>query len=165
MVCEFFKVILPSVDPGIFDCLDQTNGSTTRSCNSSLTVSREEYRSPSVTVPVVCIHLLCSGEMDPVSSSISERVKMILMTFETGSFVPELRMLSKKCKFNTVKRLLLSLNTTWDRIVLTNGSHWMLTELHLTTDDVHIYDWTMDREEHDYDKITGLISFFRCLCF
>ena len=63
----------------------------------------------------------------------------------------------KKCKFNTVKRILLPLNTTWDKIVVSNDSHWMITELDLTTDVFIIYDWTMGREQRSYDKIAGVL--------
>ena len=69
-------------------------------------------------------------------------------------------MLANKCKFNTVKRILLSLNTSWDKIAVEKGTHWMLAELDLATDAVIIYDWLTVRDQDVYDKITGVLSVF-----
>jgi hypothetical protein len=51
-----------------------------------------------------------------------------------------LHMMTKKCKFTTVKCILLPLNTLGNKIVVDKGNHWMLAEMHLATDEVTIYD-------------------------
>ncbi len=66
-------------------------------------------------------------------------------------------MLVKNCKFQTVKRILLPLNTAGPSIVRHDGTHWMLAELDLTTDEVHVYDRQTDKNLDDYNMIAGLL--------
>ena len=49
--------------------------------------------------------------------------------------------MTKKCKFTTVKRILLPLNTNGNKISFERDNHWMLGEMHLATGEVIIYDW------------------------
>jgi hypothetical protein len=83
--------------------------------------------------------------------------KTILVTFETSNHVPCLKMLVKNCKSQTVKHILSPLNTSDPSIVKYGGAYWMLTELDLTTDEVHIYDWRIGKDLDDYNMITGLL--------
>jgi hypothetical protein len=66
--------------------------------------------------------------------------KKILETFETGDYFPCLKMLTKLCRFQTVKRILIPFNTVGSSIDKHGGTHWMLLELDLTNDEVHIYE-------------------------
>jgi hypothetical protein len=55
-----------------------------------------------------------------------QNVNTILETFETSNYVPYLKILTKNCKFHTVKRILLSLNTIGPSITKYGGTHCML---------------------------------------
>ena len=62
-------------------------------------------------------------------------VKTILLAYEVGDFTPALRMMTGKCKFNTVKRILMTLNT--------NGE---------------------GRDQETYDNIGGVLCVFCSFC-
>ena len=67
--------------------------------------------------------------------------KIIQLAFETSDYTACLKMLKQNVRFHTAKRILLPLNTSGKRIAMESGSHWMLAELDLTSDEVAIYDW------------------------
>jgi hypothetical protein len=84
-----------------------------------------------------------------------QNTKNIQLTFETSDYTACLKMLKKNCKFHTANRILLPFNTSGCRIVTQSDTHWMLVELDLTTDEVHIYDWQTGIQLENYDKIMG----------
>ena len=63
-----------------------------------------------------------------------------------------------KCLFKTVKRILLPLNTSWDSIAMTNGTHWMLAEMQLASDNVFLYDWISGKPRENYEQIAGVCA-------
>lgn len=64
--------------------------------------------------------------------------KIIQLAFETSDYTACLKMLKQNVRFHTAKRILLPLNTSGKRIAMESGSHWMLAELDLTSDEVAI---------------------------
>jgi hypothetical protein len=94
-------------------------------------------------------------DLDEVCILDSAMSRTILMAFRTGDYGDVLRVFSKQFKFKTVRRILLPLNISWEGITLGTGCHWMLTELHLETGKVHLYDWF--KKTHDqYEIMAGL---------
>ena len=60
--------------------------------------------------------------------------KKILQVYVDKDYSGVLRLLTVTCNFQTIKRLFVSVNTTWDLIATdSQGSHWILAELYLHT--------------------------------
>jgi len=90
----------------------------------------------------------------------SQHARVILTAFEKGDWRPVFRILSVFCKFKTVQRFLLPLNTSGNIIAVGSGTHWMLAELCLSTNQVCIYDWLPGKFQGDYEEIAGVY----CVC-
>ena len=84
--------------------------------------------------------------------------KQIFQAFQMGKYSIVLRFMRTKCLFKTVKRILLPLNTSWDSIDMTNGTHWMLAEIQLASDNVFLYDWISDKPRENYEQIAGVCT-------
>ena len=61
-------------------------------------------------------------------------------------------MLKQNMRFSTAKRILLPLNTSGDTIGRRGGTHWILAELDITCDEVHLYDWLTNLVREWRDK-------------
>ena len=85
-------------------------------------------------------------------------VKQIFQAFQTGEYCVVLRFMRVKCLFKIVKRILLPLNTSWDSIAMTNGTHWMIAEMHLASDNVFLYDWITGKPRENYEQIAGVCT-------
>jgi hypothetical protein len=85
-------------------------------------------------------------------------VKQIFQAFQTGEYCVVLRFMRVKCLFKIVKRILLPLNTSWDSIAMTNGTHWILTEMKLVSDNVFLYDWISGKPRENYEQIAGVCA-------
>ena len=49
-----------------------------------------------------------------------------------------------------------ALNTSGSRIAMQSGSHWMLAELDLTSNEVAIYDWLTGMDLEEYNQLAGV---------
>jgi hypothetical protein len=94
-------------------------------------------------------------DLDEVCILDSAMSRKKLTSFQTGDFAEVLRVFSKQCKFKTVRRILLPLNTSWEGITFGTSSHWILAKLHLETDHTHLYDWFKKRHDQ-YEIVAGL---------
>ena len=74
----------------------------------------------------------------------------------TSHYTACMKMLKKNCRFHTSKRILLPFNTSGSRIAMQSGSHCMIAELDLTTDEVAIYHWLAGMELEEYNKLAGV---------
>ena len=151
---ENFQSILGTewlADPVIFtmiDCLKRgmplPDSETARTMDppSALRGGHDANKHPrSIDLEQVCI-------LDSVVS------RKILIALQTGDYADVLRIFKHQCKFKTVKRILLPLNTSWEGITLGSGNHWMLAEMHLETDHIHLYDWVQQPEDK-YIRVAG----------
>ena len=94
-------------------------------------------------------------DLDEVCILDPQHAKIILLAFETSDYTAYLKMLKQNVRFHTAKRILLPLNTSGKSIAMESGSHWMLAELDLTSDEVAIYDWLTGLEIDDYNNLAG----------
>ena len=79
---------------------------------------------------------------------------------ESGQWEPVLRIISAKCTFANVKRILLPMNVANSDLGYCiagsgNGVHFILTEVNLVNDAVCIYDWLGNHPNSHYAAITG----------
>ena len=81
-----------------------------------------------------------------------QNAKVILEAFRTSDYKSCLRMLKQNMRFSTAKRILLPLNTSGDTIGRRGGTHWILAELDITCDEVHLYDWLTNLVREWRDK-------------
>ena len=87
-----------------------------------------------------------------------QNAKQIMAAYQTRDYSRVLKFMQAKCLFNSVKRIVLPLNTSWDSIAMTDGTHWMLAEMHLSSDAVFLYDWITDKPRTLYDNLAGACS-------
>jgi hypothetical protein len=92
-----------------------------------------------------------------------QNAKAILEVFRTSDYKECLRMLKQNVRFTTAKRILLPLNTSGDTIARRGGTYWMLAELDITCDEVHLYDWLTGMALPKYEKIGGCFLCLLCL--
>ena len=89
--------------------------------------------------------------------------KLILRAHVSQDYNAVLRAMSKSCHFTSVKRLLLPLNTTKNKDGMmmiaedSQGTHWILAELHLLSNTVHLFDWIGNLSPQDYQHISGVV--------
>ena len=86
---------------------------------------------------------------------------------ESGQWEPVLRIISAKCTFANVKRILLPMNVANSDLGYCiagsgNGVHFILTEVNLVNDAVFIYDWFGNHPNSHYAAITDNVP-FTCL--
>jgi hypothetical protein len=124
--------------------------------------------------PGISIHHLapkkeCLGSPKPADKHIdlaevclldSQVSKLILRAHVSGDYKAVLRVMSKFCHFTSVKRILLPLNTNTneDGIHIAEdyeGTHWILAELHLSSNTVHLFDWIGNSSPNQYQQISG----------
>ena len=84
-----------------------------------------------------------------------QNAKQIMAAYQTRDYSRVLKFMQAKCLFKSVKRIVLPLNTSWDSIAMTDGTHWMLAEMHLSSDAVFLYDWITGKPRTVYDKLAG----------
>ena len=98
------------------------------------------------------MHLLSLSTFQRFAFSIHRMQRKFLRHLKlVRDYGPVLKMLVKpeQYKFNTVKRILLTLNTSGHIIACTNGSHWMLAEQgqrYCGTTRIRGKRWSMDLE-------------------
>ena len=88
--------------------------------------------------------------------------KLILHAHVSQDYNAVLRAMSKSCHFTSVKRILLPLNTKTNKDGMhiaedREGTHWILAELHLSSNTVHLFDWIGNSSPKDYQQISGVV--------
>lgn len=86
--------------------------------------------------------------------------KLVTRAHQSHDYKSVLRALANSCNFTTVKRVLLPVNTGVNTHGLYiaddgQGSHWILAELHLSSNKVHLFDWMGDSQPSYYQQVSG----------
>ena len=68
-------------------------------------------------------------------------------TYLSGDYQEVLRTMTVRCQFRSVKHIVLTLNVNWDKITIKPGTHWLLCEMNLTTDNIILYSWIDGRSK------------------
>ena len=105
-----------------------------------------------------CVHPIDFGEVCILDPQIA---KTILLAHQDQDYSKILRIFKVSCNFQLVKRVLLPLNVSWNDTIAPDGlgCHWMLAELHLARNHVHIFDWLVTSDTKPllvYGSMSGL---------
>jgi len=88
--------------------------------------------------------------------------KIVKRAHQSQDYKSVLRVLSGHCNFTTVKRVLLPLNTGQNSHGVhiaddgEGGHHWILAELNLSSNEVHLFDWMGNSPPKDYQQVSGV---------
>jgi hypothetical protein len=154
--------LLPNVDHSMFACLNPGTWIDDNVISLFIDCLRRGMPEPSSDAsrevqPPSMLHTSKGIQLDFSEVCIldSQHARLILTASQDGDWRKVFRILAGFCRFNTVQRLLLPLNTSGNSIAEKSGTHWMLAEVCFQDKVVCIYDWLPGKFQCDYERIAG----------